>query len=93
MSIKITNITIPINEEMPDISSFSPEENLMMIKIGSEAIVKGRNFVAGIYYRLWLWVLSFLFLCQLFNYARLFDLASGWRTWVTARLFLFQSRP
>ena len=47
MSIKITNITIPINEEMPDISSFSPEENLMMIKIGSEAIVKGRNFVAG----------------------------------------------
>lgn len=48
MESKTVNISIPINECIPDIiSSFSLEENFLMLKIGSEAIVKGRNFAAG----------------------------------------------
>jgi hypothetical protein len=49
MSIKIINLTIPSNENIPnEISSFSPEENLKMIKIGCECLLEGRKAIAGL---------------------------------------------
>ena len=49
MSIKIINLTIPSNENIPDeISTFSPEENLKMIKIGCECLLEGRKAIAGL---------------------------------------------
>ena len=49
MSFKIINLTIPINENIPnEISCFSPEENLKMIKIGCECLLEGRKVIAGL---------------------------------------------
>jgi hypothetical protein len=46
MSYKTINLTIPINENISsEILSFSPEENLKMIKIGSESLLEGRKVV------------------------------------------------
>jgi len=44
MSIKIINITVPNDAVIPEIlSSFSPEENYMMLKIGSDTLIEGRK--------------------------------------------------
>ena len=49
MSLKIINITIPINDEIPDIiNSFSPEENYLMLKIGSDCLREGRKVMSGL---------------------------------------------
>lgn len=49
MSLRIINITIPADEVLPDImSTFTPEENLFMLKIGSNCLNEGRNAVAGL---------------------------------------------
>jgi hypothetical protein len=49
MSYKIINLSIPSNENIPnEISSFSPEENLKMIKIGCECLLEGRKAIAGL---------------------------------------------
>jgi len=44
MSIKIINITIPSNKEIPEIiNTFSPEENYLMLKIGCDTLIEGRR--------------------------------------------------
>ena len=49
MSLRIINITIPADDVLPDImSTFTPEENLFMLKIGSNCLNEGRNAVAGL---------------------------------------------
>jgi hypothetical protein len=49
MSLRIINITIPVDELLPDIiSTFTPEENILMLKIGSNCLKEGRNAVAGL---------------------------------------------
>jgi len=49
MSIKIINITIPGDAIIPDVlSTFSPEENYIMLKIGSETLSEGRKVVANL---------------------------------------------
>ena len=49
MSLRIINITIPADDAVPDIiSTFTPEENLLMLKIGSNCLKEGRNAVAGL---------------------------------------------
>ena len=49
MSIKIINVTVPGDAIIPDVlSSFSPEENYMMLKIGSETLSEGRKVVANL---------------------------------------------
>ena len=49
MSLRIINITIPADEAVPDIiSTFTPEENLLMLKIGSNCLKEGRQAVAGL---------------------------------------------
>jgi hypothetical protein len=46
---KTVTITIPDNEFVPDIiTTFSPEENILMLKIGSDCLREGRNVVAGL---------------------------------------------
>ena len=47
-SIKTINITIPENSIINDIQGFSPEENYLMLKIGSECLKEGRKVVAGL---------------------------------------------
>jgi len=47
MSLKIINITIP-EESILDIGDFSPEENLLMLKIGSSCLLEGRKVVVGL---------------------------------------------
>ena len=47
MSIKIIKLTIP-QESLLDINDFSPEENLLMLKIGSSCLLEGRKVVAGL---------------------------------------------
>jgi len=47
MLLKIINITIP-QESILDICDFSPEENLLMLKIGSQCLLEGRKAVAGL---------------------------------------------
>ena len=45
----VINLPIPINENIPnEISSFSPEENYKMIKIGCECLLEGRKAIAGL---------------------------------------------
>ena len=45
---KTISLTIPINEVVPEIiHEFSPEENFLMIKIGSDCLKEGRLAVAG----------------------------------------------
>jgi uncharacterized protein involved in tolerance to divalent cations len=42
-------LTIPDSEVVPEVvSSFSPEENFLMLKIGSECLREGRNAVVGL---------------------------------------------
>lgn len=48
MSLKTLQITIPCGIMLPDISTFSPEENFLMIKIGGECLLEGRKVVAGL---------------------------------------------
>jgi len=49
MSLRIINITIPADELVPDIiSTFTPEENLLMLKIGSNCLKEGRQAVANL---------------------------------------------
>jgi len=49
MSIKIINITVPGDAIIPDVlSTFSPEENYIMLKIGSETLSEGRKVVANL---------------------------------------------
>jgi len=49
MSLRIINITIPVDDAVPDIiSTFTPEENLLMLKIGSNCLKEGRQAVAGL---------------------------------------------
>jgi len=46
---KILQLTIPDYEQIPEIiSTFSPEENYLMLKIGSECLKEGRNVVVGL---------------------------------------------
>ena len=46
---KILSISIPDNEIVPEIlSTFSPEENFLMLKIGSECLKEGRNAAIGL---------------------------------------------
>lgn len=49
MSLKIIQIAIPEKDVIPEmIHTFSPEENFMMLKIGSDCLREGRNAVAGL---------------------------------------------
>ena len=48
MSLKVINITIPVDSNLPNIESFSPEENYLMLKIGSSCLLEGRKVVAGL---------------------------------------------
>jgi hypothetical protein len=49
MSLKIINITVPCDVIIPDVlSSFSPEENYMMLKIGCDTLSEGRKVVASL---------------------------------------------
>jgi hypothetical protein len=48
MSLKIINITIPEESIIPNIHSFSPEENFLMLKIGSSCLLEGRKSIAGL---------------------------------------------
>ena len=47
-SLKIINITIPEEGVFPSIEDFSPEENLLMLKIGSSCLLEGRKVVSGL---------------------------------------------
>jgi hypothetical protein len=47
MSLKIINLTI-LEESMLNIGDFSPEENYLMLKIGSQCLLEGRKAVAGL---------------------------------------------
>jgi hypothetical protein len=48
MSLKIINLTIPEERILPDImASFSPEENFIVLKIGSQCLEEGRKSVIG----------------------------------------------
>ena len=48
MSLKIINLTIPAEDNILDISSFTPEENLLMLKIGSSCLLEGRKVIVGL---------------------------------------------
>jgi hypothetical protein len=48
MSFKIIHITIPEDINIPNIETFSPEENYLILKIGSECLLEARNMVAGL---------------------------------------------
>ena len=49
MSLRTINITIPKDDVLPDIiSTFTPEENILMLKIGSNCLKEGRQAVAGL---------------------------------------------
>jgi predicted transcriptional regulator len=48
MSLKIINIIIPDEAVIREIETFSPEENMLMLKIGSNCILEGRKAVAGL---------------------------------------------
>lgn len=45
--MKILNISIP-DDKILDISGFSLEENYMMLKIGTECLLKSRKVVVGL---------------------------------------------
>jgi hypothetical protein len=47
-SLKLINITIPEECILANIDSFSPEENYLMLKIGSSCLLEGRKVVAGL---------------------------------------------
>jgi hypothetical protein len=46
--LKIVNITIPDASTLLDTTDFSPEENFLMLKIGSSCILEGRKAVANL---------------------------------------------
>ena len=47
--LKVINLTIPNNENIPEIiSTFTPDENYLMLKIGSECLREGRNASIGL---------------------------------------------
>jgi len=47
--LKVINILVKEDCHVPDvISTFSPEENYMMLKIGSDCLLEGRKVVAGL---------------------------------------------
>lgn len=49
MQLKQINVTVPFEKELPEIiTSFSPEENYLMLKIGCECLREGRNVVIGL---------------------------------------------
>ena len=49
MTIKIINITVPVDADIPnELSCFSPEENYMMLKIGYDTLIEGRKVVANL---------------------------------------------
>lgn len=48
MSLKTINLTIPEDYILPDINSFTPEENYQMLKIGSRCLLEARKVVAGL---------------------------------------------
>ena len=49
MSVKVVQITIPSDINVPDIiNSFSPEENYLMIKIGSDTLREGRKAITNL---------------------------------------------
>lgn len=49
MSLKVINLTIPENKNvLTEITSFTPEENYLMLKIGSSCLLEGRKVVAGL---------------------------------------------
>ena len=49
MSLKVINLTIPENKALlPEINSFTPEENYLMLKIGSSCLLEARKVVAGL---------------------------------------------
>jgi len=49
MSVKVVQITIPSDRNMPEIfSTFSPEENYLMLKIGSDTLREGRKIATNI---------------------------------------------
>ena len=49
MSLRTINITIPADELVSDIiNTFTPEENMLMLKIGSNCLKEGRQAVAGL---------------------------------------------
>ena len=46
---KIVKLVVPNNEIVPEIiATFSPEENYLMLKIGSECLREGRNAAIGL---------------------------------------------
>ena len=46
---KVIQITIPEKEELPEyMNTFSPEENFLMIKIGSQCLKEARVAIAGL---------------------------------------------
>ena len=47
MSLKIIKLTIP-QESIIEINDFTPEENFLMLKIGSNCLLEGRKVVAGL---------------------------------------------
>lgn len=49
MSIKTIQLTIPSDKTLPDIiNSFSPEENYLMLKIGSDTLREGRKVITNL---------------------------------------------
>lgn len=49
MSLKVVQITIPNDRNVPDIiSTFSPDENYLMLKIGSDTLREGRKVVTNL---------------------------------------------
>jgi hypothetical protein len=49
MSGKTIHLTVPEKESIPEcIQTFSPEETLLMLKIGSECLLEGRKVIVGL---------------------------------------------
>ena len=48
MSLKTIQLTIPNNKVLQDITCFTPEENYLLLKIGSDCLLEGRKVVAGL---------------------------------------------
>jgi hypothetical protein len=49
MSVKVVQITIPSDRNLPDIiNTFTPEENYLMIKLGSDTLREGRKVVTNL---------------------------------------------
>jgi len=49
MALKVLSITIPSDYQLPDIiNTFSPEENYLMLKIGSDSLMEGRKGIINL---------------------------------------------